>query len=102
MRSPSELRQITTPELRAFFVTAHLLSLTGAIIIVYGLRHFLHVAEPYALSLAFFWVAMAPLPAFTVRSRERGKPMPVFRYVAASVVGSVLFVGVWFLFDRVI
>jgi hypothetical protein len=101
MQSPSEWRQITTPELRAFLFEAHLLSLTGAVIIVYALRHFLNVGEPYALSIAFFWLAIAPLPAFTVRTRERGKPMLVMRYVAVSAIGSVLFIGAWFLLGRV-
>jgi hypothetical protein len=102
MQSPSEWRQITTPELRTFLVEAHLLSVTGFMIIDYTLRHFLNVGEPYALSIAFFWLAIAPLPAFTVHSRERGKPMPVLRYVAVSLIGSVLFIGAWFLLDRVI
>jgi hypothetical protein len=102
MRSASEWRQITVAELRAFLFEAHLLALIGCVAIDYALRHALNVREPYAMSVAFFWASMTQLPVLTVRSRDRGKPMPVFRYVAASVIGSVLFIGVWFLFDRVI
>src|SRR5436305_14691756 len=102
MRSASEWRQITVAELRVFLAEAYLLAIVGCIAIDYALRHTLNVREPYAMSIAFFWVSMTQLPVLSVRSRERGKPLPVLRYVAASVIGSVLFIGVWFLFDRVI
>ena len=72
MRSASEWCQITVAELRAFLVEAYLLAIFGCIGVDYALRHAANVREPYAMSIAFFWVSMTQLPVLSVRRRRQG------------------------------